>query len=849
MDPDSGVTHLPPIRPSGQPRGDPSQFQPGHRLHSYQLLALIGAGGMGEVWRARDCALDRDVAIKVLPAVYSRDPERLRRFEQEARAVGQLNHPNVLTVYSVGSEEGTPYLVTELLDGETLRERLAGDPLPVRKAIGYAVQIAEGLAAAHDKEIVHRDLKPENVFVTHNGHIKILDFGLARLVEADTTGVGRTSTGMILGTAGYMAPEQVRGEAADHRADIFAFGAILYEMLAGRQAFTGGSPVERMTATLKEEPPALEHVPPSVDRIVRRCLEKNAPERFQSARDLAFALPAVSDADNHQVARQVRAWRRAWPLAAAVVALAAVVVALLSLKGSGTPLPTFTRLTFGEGTVTSARFGPGGRSVVYGATFGGGASLWVKRPESPDAERLGLDAAELLAVSPSGELAVKLRPRALRPFVTSGTLARMPMGGGAARELIENISDADWSPDGSAFAVIIEASGRSRLEYPAGRTLFETAGTIRCPRVSPKGDQVAFLHSPSRGKVEGEVTVVGAGHAAIVLATGVQFTGIAWAPRADEVWFGQNGDLRAVALSGRARDVLRVPGILDLQDVSNDGRILASLRDQRMMAFASGPDSAGERDVSWLRWSLVADLTADGRTLLFSENGDVCLRGTNGSAITVLGEGWAWKLSPDGRWALVTARGFDELRLLPTGPGEPRSLPRGPIEKYGWGTWFPDGQRIAFSASERGHGMRIYVQEVAGGPPQAVSPEGVGFGSIAVSPDGSVVVAPGRDSRPRFFAVNGGEGEPVPGLEAGDYPISFGADGRWLFFFPFEPLPSKIYRLDTSTGRREPLHTIVASQPASVAVRGPASVTPDGRYYAHSYLRVLSTLYVIEGQR
>src|SRR5271167_4603871 len=281
---------------------------PGTKLGPYEILGLVGAGGMGEVYRAKDTRLGRDVALKILPESFAREPDRLRRFEQEARAVAALNHPNILAVFDIGQHDGAPFLVSELLEGESLRATLDRGALPQRKTIEYGVQIAHGLAAAHDKGIVHRDLKPENIFVTRDGRIKILDFGLAKLAqkagserdEASLTS-SHTAPGLVMGTASYMAPEQVRGHVADPRTDIFAFGAVLYEMLSGRRAFRRDTPAETMTAVLREDPPELSGathpVSPALDRIIRRCLEKNPEQRFQSARDLSFALSALSGSD------------------------------------------------------------------------------------------------------------------------------------------------------------------------------------------------------------------------------------------------------------------------------------------------------------------------------------------------------------------------------------------------------------------------------------------------------------------------------------------------------------------------------------------------------------------------
>jgi serine/threonine protein kinase len=322
----------------------------GSRLGPYEVLAPLGAGGMGEVYRAKDTRLGRDVAIKVLPASFSADPDRLRRFEQEARAASALNHPNIVTLHDVGQHEGVPYVVQELLEGETLRERMGGVAVPVRRVIDYGVQIANGLAAAHEKGIVHRDLKPENLFVTKDERVKILDFGLAKLTQPEAGGsggtkaptlAGGTEPGVVMGTIGYMSPEQIRGETVDHRSDIFSFGAVLYEMLSGRRAFQGTSAADMMSAILKEEPPELSQtnrsIPLSLGRAVRHCLEKNPQARFHAARDVAFALEEVSGSSaptpSEASAAPARR-RRALRLAAVVAALAALLATvLMSVRG------------------------------------------------------------------------------------------------------------------------------------------------------------------------------------------------------------------------------------------------------------------------------------------------------------------------------------------------------------------------------------------------------------------------------------------------------------------------------------------------------------------------------------
>src|SRR5215472_15713194 len=326
---------------------DSTALEPGTKLGDYEVLQLIGSGGMGEVYRAEDLRLARDVAIKVLSPFLTNDPDRLRRFEQAARAAAALNHPNILAVYQMGIYQGTAYLVSELLEGNDLRELMKSGPLPWRAAVGYAVQIANGRAAAHGKGNVHRDLKPENLFVAKSGHVKILDFGLAKLTSIDQASVPApvTEAGLVMGTVGYMSPEQVRGQIVDYRSDFFAFGAILYEMLCGQRAFRKATAADTMSAILSEDPPAISQLvptmPPALQRVVNRCLEKNREQRFQSASDLAFALESLSD--SAMLAPLVETgkgrWRSPAPLGA-IMGIAACVVLLVAYRfRPAMPLP------------------------------------------------------------------------------------------------------------------------------------------------------------------------------------------------------------------------------------------------------------------------------------------------------------------------------------------------------------------------------------------------------------------------------------------------------------------------------------------------------------------------------
>ena len=658
----------------------------GTRLGPYEILAPIGAGGMGEVYRAKDPRLGRDVAIKVLPASFSQDADRLKRFEQEARAAGVLNHPGITAVYDIGTANGAPYIVTELLEGETLRNRLLTGPLPVRKAIDYAVQMAKGLAAAHEKGIVHRDLKPENLFLTKDGRVKILDFGLAKLkVEKDESGhtdlqtmSGATEPGVVLGTMGYMSPEQVRGRAADKRSDLFAFGTILYEMLAGQRAFRGDTAADTITAILTKEPADLaqtnKEIHPGLDRIVRHCLEKNPEERFESARDLAFDLEALSSVSAPSVtgvrALPAEAKRRPWPLLALAAVLGAAIAGpfLYSAgkKAGFVQPPEFHQITFSRGEVGSSHFAPDGQTIVYSAGWEGKPfEIFINRPESPESRPFGLGAAEILAISKSGEMAVSLNRRPVHPFVRTGRLARISIAGGAPRDILDDVQWADWSPDGQSLAIVRDVGVKNRLEFPIGKALFETTGWIGSPRVSPKGGLVAFIEHPYPNDDGGRVAVVDiAGKKQNLTPLYATVQGLAWRPDGNEIWYtaaegGFNRAVHAVTLSGQQRLVGRVPGISTIRDISKDGKVLMTNESARLGILSRVAGDEKERELSWLDYSLVTDISPDGRNILLTESGEgggpgysAYLRKMDGSPAIRLGAGSTEAFSPDGAWAL-----------------------------------------------------------------------------------------------------------------------------------------------------------------------------------------------------
>jgi Tol biopolymer transport system component len=847
-------------------------LDPGTRLGPYEIAGAIGAGGLGEVYRARDPRLERDVAVKVLPASFASDPDRLRRFEQEARATGALNHPNILAVHDVGSHAGAPFVVSELLEGDTLRERVGGTALPVRKAIEFASQIARGLAAAHDKGIVHRDLKPDNVFVTRDGRVKILDFGLAKLVpteglseaETHTRGAPGTDAGKVLGTVGYMSPEQVRAQPADHRSDIFSFGSVLYEMLSGRRAFRGASAIETMNAILKEDPPPLSetnrNLPPALERIVSHCLEKNPEERFQSARDIAFDLEQLSGSTAGAAPISGKAPARVGlPLLAGAVLLALGLGALggrASIRRAS-EAPSIERLTFRREEIRCARFTPDGRSMVFESVLSGeqDPALFMVQEGSPEARPLGLPNAHLAGISSKGETAVLLRRRA----GGSRTLAVIPPSGGAPRDVVEDVEQADWAPDGGSLAVLRwTGGGLVRLEFPPGKELY-AANNLKDIRVSPRGDRIAFTEHPVMNDNRGDVVVVDLKRQRSVLSTGWTDLGnLAWSRDGREVLFsatrrGSEHSIYGATLEGRERQVYRVPGSVDVEDVAADGRLLLSVRQGQPRIFGRAHGAPRDKDLSWLDYSYVRFLSRDGRTLLFDEQGlgggegySAYVRSMDGGPPVRLGTGSGLALSPDGRWAIVLDLSApDHAVLLPTGAGQARKLPKGRLAQLHHASFAEDGRQIVLGGNEAGRDLRMWVQSVDGGDPRPISEEGVGgppspdlAWAAVETPQGYQIVRLDGSQPPRI----------VPGLGAYDQVLGFTRDGRSLVVRGRGRQPARMLRVEIATGRRTELAMVGPGEGAGGRVSS-VEITDDGGAYAYTFVDPLNTLYVASGLR
>ncbi len=852
----------------------------GTRLGSYEITAPLGEGGMGVVYRATDSKLKRQVAIKVLPEAFASDAERLARFEREAQLLAQLQHPNIASIYGLEESNGVRALVMELVEGEDLAERLKRGALPLDEALAVARQIAEALEEAHERGIVHRDLKPANVKLTPDGKVKVLDFGLAKAMDAPGTSsavdlehsptlmnsptmtAAGSRIGVILGTASYMSPEQARGKAVDRRADIWAFGVVLWEMLAGRRLFDGETVSDVLASVLTREPdlgalPAA--TPPTVRQLVRRCLDRDPRRRL---RDIGEARVLLENPGS--VEPEPRTTRRPWPRWA-VAALAAILAGAGTIGGvlAGRRIPAaandelrMSPLTYRRGTVLRARFAPDGQTVVYGAAWDGEpVGVYSVRLDTRESRSLDVPGADVLAVSSAGELALALGNRFTIGWESTSTLARMPLGGGAPREVLERVQDADWAPDGQGLAVVREVGPLRRLEYPIGKTLYETGGWISNARVGRDGKSVAFLDHRARGDNTASVKVVGPdGVVRTVSASAAN--GLSWSASGEELFFPGGNGLRAASPTGRSRVLFRSLGGTHLKDVSAAGLVLVTRTTQQREIVGRPPGESRDRNLSWLDWSFPTALSDDGRSVLFEEQNlgaeyGLFLRRTDGGAPVRLGDGRALALSPDGRWVLSTrtADGERELLLLPTGAGETRRLGR-PAIVASAASFLPGGERLVLSGSVESGGARLYTFDLATAKLAPISPEGItAYFSAIASPDGRFAFATSPEGRLTLYPV--GEGEPlvVPGTTSDDVPIRWTEDGKAIFVRSESGVPAKVERVDVTTGERQPWLELVPPDPAGVQGIGPIHLSADGRSYVYSYRRKLDQLYVVKGLR
>jgi serine/threonine protein kinase len=836
---------------------------PGTRIGPYQIVSFIGAGGMGAVYRARDTRLNRDVAVKIMADAFGGDTERVRRFQQEAQSAGAMNDPNILAVYDVGVHENAPFLVSELLEGDTLRGRLRNGALPAWKVVDYSRQMAMGLAAAHSRGITHRDVKPENIFITNDGRVKILDFGLAKVIPThtsasdDATITVVSTPGFTMGTPAYMSPEQVRGEDIDHRSDIFSLGCVIYEMTTGQRAFPGRTDADRMSAVLKDDPAFDEKMPIQLQRTIRHCLEKQAGERFQSARDLAFDLESMTQQETtaRPAARPRKSFRwLPWALTGAL-ALACLVLWLERTRVS--PPPVFHRLTFSRGMIHAARFTADGSSVIYSAKWEGADSdVYLARTDVPGSRSLGFHDLELRAVSPKGELAMLGNTIMGNFYAPTGTLAVAPYSGGALRNLDERIAFVDWSGF-NEMAIVRQTDQGFQLEYPVGTILYRTAGYISQPRISPLGDLIAFLdHAVDNNS--GVVMVVDRqGNSRVLSSRYGASDGLAWHPRGEEVWFtaakqGARLELRAVTLKGKERVVYSQAKPIILFDISRDGKVLVANDERRMKLIFHGAGASEERDLSWLDWSLVNSLSQDSKSITFSETAEgagstaLCyVRETSGALPVLLGEGHYPSLSPDG--ASVASNMEDAIEIYPVRAGQPRVIPVKGFTLYRAGL-LNDGKTVWFRGSERGKGQRYYLTGLNGESPRAVTPEGVSVRSNGFGPvlNGEYFTAT-SGGKVMLYPVRGGAPETALGLLPGTGIAGWSADGRELYVFNGSRIPVAVDRLEWRSGRRSPLLEILPADRAGLRGINTMRISADGKNYVYSVPQQLEELHSIEG--
>jgi Tol biopolymer transport system component len=734
---------------------------PGSRFGPYEIIAPLGAGGMGEVYRARDTRLGRDVAVKILPERFDTGPEARARFEREARAVAALSHPNILALHDFGVEDGTAYSVSELLEGETLRQRMAGSPLPLRKALDYATQVARGLAAAHERGIVHRDLKPDNLFVTNDGIVKILDFGLAKVaaleqgsLTASPTLDAGTQPGTLLGTLGYMSPEQVRGQPADHRADIFAFGSILHEMLCGRPAFVRDTAADTMSAILKEDPAPLSDagyaVPPALQQIVHHCLEKNPAERFQSARDLAFNVEAVTSISGSASARAVSGagalapaaaaaapaagGRRIWLMIAgslvAGVALGALAATALLRRPAPEP-PTLRYLTY-SGVDEEPAASPDGRLVAYASVRDGASQIWVKQyPGGDEAALTRGPQDERPRISPDGSYVLFVRGEDERP-----SLFKVPVVGGEPRKVIDDARDGDWSPDGERIVFlrssrqnelgsveigIVDASGQgsriigsieaARLDFarwsPDGSTIAITrAGAENSPNsmllVDVDDGALRSMPPPPPAGLLSAAAWSGRG-ASLVYAMSESFISNAVGASSGRI-------VRQEIASGRADTLMWLPAGSDVIDIFGPGSLLLGSRTTRQNLLELPLDeraapSAGKR---WL---------------------------THGNSIDRQPA-----FSPDGEWVIFSSNRSGNLDLYKasTSTGAIRRITEDDADD--WDPAFtPDGRQIIWSSSRAGH-FEIWICGTDGTGARRLTNDGFDAENPTATRDGEWIV-------------------------------------------------------------------------------------------------------------
>jgi hypothetical protein len=854
---------------------------PGSRLGPYEILAPLGAGGMGEVYKAKDPRLGREVAIKVLPAGLTDDAEAMGRFEREAKALAALQHPNILAIHDVGHEAGVGYLVMELLEGMTLRERLEQGRVPPQKTAELGAAVAHGLAAAHGRNLIHRDLKPENIFLTRDGRVKILDFGLAKAHAVDLGDGGetlplskasaKTKEGVLLGTVGYMSPEQIQGQALDPRTDLFSLGVVLHEMLSGGRPFSGPSAIDTLHAILREDPPDLcsisAGVPLPLARIIRRCLEKDRDLRSQSARDVAFELESLSFGSSASGPQALAAPGPRWKRLAGPALLAALGAgALLGwLFHPGPPgQPTYTQLTFRRGLLDEARFTPDGNSAIYSAAWDGGPLRLYQVSMDGSAPRdLGIQDATVESVNAQGEVLTRLSKGTLAftdaASSRTGTLAIVPVGGGTPKPLLEEVHAADFGPDGRSIAVAYHPDGNSiRVDYPLGHTLLEEGGgEVTEARVAPDGAHVAVLRS-STPTDPGRILLLDAQGKRRTLLSEIQTSalrGLCWSPDGAELWYARGPSLWALDLRGRERLLRREASPEALLDVARNGAILLARRISQVSTYVrrGGQDT----DLSISPRSRLNGLSNDGGLVLMNlldPDGARALtrpavRKVDGSPATYLGQGYALDFHPQGTWSVVTEGGTDgSITLIPTGAGLPRRISR-PGYAINGAFFTASGRSLILFAAPKGGSQRLFKVPSEGGDWKELAMDSSAVTTLITTPDDAALLTLDAQLRPVLRPLEGGADKVLGSPLAKDEAIC-GWDGQdRLVVGPqrfTDAIPMSL--VDLRTGTRSPWQKLELKEAPGTARIWGAVLSRDLGTVAYSVTRNTgSDLFLAQG--
>ncbi|HEU5218259.1 MAG TPA: protein kinase [Gemmatimonadales bacterium] len=834
----------------------------------YRIERELGHGGMATVYLAHDLRHDRHVALKVLKpdlaAVLGAE-----RFVVEIKTTAALQHPHILPLFDSGSTDGFLYYVMPFVEGETLRSRLDREgQLGVDEAVKIAVEVADALDYAHRHGVIHRDIKPENILL-HDGRPVVADFGIALAVSA-AAGGRMTETGLSLGTPHYMSPEQATADKEiTARSDIYSLASVLYEMLAGQPPHLGGS-AQQIIMKIIAEPVAevtkyRKSVPPHVAAALAKALEKLPADRFETAKGFAEALgnPHFGTGTTTLTAGVVPAsapQRRTLVAGIAAGLLAGAALMWLGVRARAPEAGkiSFTQRTYLREGIFNARWAPDNKTILYASTGTGPARVRIMRPEYPEPQPFGPDSAQLLSVSSANQVALLLHARRLSQRIFTGTLAQMSIGGGAPREIADNVQEADWSPDGSQFAITRSAGDHDQLEYPVGTVIYRSPGGtyLSDPRVSADGKRVAMFIHPLRYDDRGFVAIVDAGG---TLTKGDEefagLEGLAWSADGRSLLFsaaqGSPYEIHRWTPGQRAVRALPNAGRLTMYDVRG-GRWLVSRDDVLQLVLAKVPGASGIRDISWMDGSLSPSISADGQMVIFTDQGTlsgslygVMVRKSDGSPALRLGEGNSRGISPDKRWVLADVPTSPrQYRLYPTGAGAFRLLAWPKLAEIGPIGFLPDGKSLFLLGHEPNRAWRWYRSSLEGGDVAAIGPDSIGG---LPRPDLGVVAAP-RDGKWWLYPVDGGPRREIPGLTQA--PIRWSPDGVALWVYRPGPAGHRgVDRVDPATGRRTPLFDIEELPGIATPVVVGLSIADDGRSYAYFTSTYSSLLFSVEGIR